>query len=126
MNRVPIATWDSLKDLWMREPQAKDQRKKKVSLYEHWGVFSATLPTSGTMRNGQLFERQTLVRPTGENECSLLPTPMTTDSEGLADAPGDARRKSPRLSATHHYFPAQRSETRAALKHAREKGSEHH
>ena len=98
MNRVPIATWDSLKDLWMREPQAKDQRKKKVSLYEHWGVFSATLPTSGTMRNGQLFERQTLVRPTGENECSLLPTPMTSDSEGLADAPGDAREK----GSEHH------------------------
>ena len=84
----------------MREPQAKDQRKRKISLLEHWGVFSETWPTSGTMRNGQLFERQTLVRPTGENECSLLPTPLTADSEGLADAPGDARRKTPRLSAT--------------------------
>ena len=118
MNRVPIATWNPERDLW---------ETSQMDLFSGLSdVFSATLPTSGTMRNGQLFERQTLVRPTGENECSLLPTPTASDSEGLADAPGDARRKSPRLSATHHYFPPQRSETRAALKHAREKGSEHH
>ena len=101
--RTAIATWDSLKDLWMREPQPNDLRKKKVSLYEHWGVFSATLPTSGTMRNGQLFERQTLVRPTGENECSLLPTPAARDWKGTG--PSELKRNTPSLAAVRHYFP---------------------
>ena len=71
MNRVPIATWNPERDLW---------ETSQMDLFSGLSdVYSATLPTSGTMRNGQLFERQTLVRPTGENECSLLPTPAARD-----------------------------------------------
>ena len=36
-----------------------------VNLFcEHWELFSETWPTSGSMRNGQVFERQMLVLPT--------------------------------------------------------------
>ena len=111
MNRVPIATWDSLKDLWMREPQAKDQRKKKVSLYEHWGVFSETWPTSGMMLDGRVYELPMLEHLIGEKECSLLPTPMTTDSKNTGSAPGILRRNTPPLSATDAYFPPHKHAT---------------
>ena len=77
--RIAIATWDSLKDLWMREPQAKDQRKKKVSLYEHWGVFSETWPTLGSMRNGTVYARPTWVPAMDDSACSYLPTPTARD-----------------------------------------------
>ena len=44
-----------------------------------WSKFSGTLPSSGSMRNGHLYERPTLVQRTGANDCSsspLLATPM--------------------------------------------------
>ena len=96
MNRVPIATWNPERDLW---------ETSQMDLFSGLSdVFSATLPTSGTMRNGQLFERQTLVRPTGENECSLLPTPTARDYKGT-DSPGNWRRNTPDLTAVSVYFP---------------------
>jgi hypothetical protein len=42
-------------------------------------MSSPTLPTSGSMRNGQLSEQPTLERLTDENDCSSLPTPSTRD-----------------------------------------------
>jgi hypothetical protein len=38
-------------------------------------MSSLTLPKSGSMRNGQLFQRPTLERPIDENDFSSLPTP---------------------------------------------------
>ena len=90
MNRVPIASWNPERDVW--ETGQMDLLSGRLA------VFSETWPASGMTRNGVAFELPTWVRPTGENECSLLPTPMTTDSEGLADAPGDAREK----GSEHH------------------------
>ena len=101
--RIAIATWDSLKDLWMREPQAKDQRKRKISLLEHWGVFSETWPTSGMMLDGRVYELPTSEHHTGENECSLLPTPLVTGGKG--DSLADHSRNTPQLRATSFYFP---------------------
>ena len=103
MNRVPIATWDSLKDLWMREPQPNDRRKKKVSLYEHWGVFSETFPTSGMTRSGRLYELPMLEHLIREKECSLLPTPAARDWKGTG--PSELKRNTPSLAAVRHYFP---------------------
>jgi len=49
----------------------------QISLVEPTGsdMSSDDLPKSGTMRNGKLYERQTLVRPTEEQESGLWPTP---------------------------------------------------
>ena len=98
-----IAKWDGLKDVWMREPQPKDRKRRKISLLEHWGVFSETWPTSGMMLDGRVYELPMLEHPIREKECSLLPTPLGTDWKG--DSPGDHSRDSPQLRATSHYFP---------------------
>jgi hypothetical protein len=44
--------------------------------------FSATWPTSGMTRNGQLLPLPTPVPAIGENGCSLLPTPQARDYKG--------------------------------------------
>lgn len=72
----------------MIDPQNVSPRKRKTTLLEHWGVYSATLPTSGTMRRGQLFPLQQSEHPTSENESSssrgikMLPTPRANDHTG--------------------------------------------
>jgi len=49
------------------------------SLFEDSTEFSETLPRSGTMRNGKLYQRGTPERPTcGGDFSSLLPTPTTS------------------------------------------------
>lgn len=47
-----------------------------------------TLPPSGSMRNGWLYERPLLAPPTAENDCSSLPTPTASMSTG----PGSTER----------------------------------
>lgn len=44
-----------------------------------WAVYSETLPRSGSMRNGELFELPTWAPATGGQECSYLPTPRASD-----------------------------------------------
>ena len=40
--------------------------------------FSATLPRSGTMRNGECYQRPTLERPMSEKDSGLWPTPTAS------------------------------------------------
>jgi DNA (cytosine-5)-methyltransferase 1 len=47
----------------------------------HWEPFSETWPTSGSMRNGQAFERRMPERPTTDSESSLLRTPAASEAE---------------------------------------------
>ena len=56
----------------------KPTRRRKIPLYEHWGAFSETFPTSGTMRDGSLYELQTSAPATDANAFLLLPTPGAT------------------------------------------------
>ena len=42
---------------------------------------SPTLPRWGSMQSGELFRRQTLVRPTDETESGLLPTPLASNAK---------------------------------------------
>lgn len=60
-------------------------------LCEHWGLFSATFPTSGMMRGGKLFPLPLLAHRTDENEFSLLRTPVASEAEGGAIHPDDAK-----------------------------------
>ena len=71
----PIATWNAARDVW-ETPQAS-------LLCGHSAVYSATLPASGSMRSGALYEHQTSAHPTAESESSsLLPTPTASDGCG--------------------------------------------
>ena len=48
-------------------------------LCEHWGLFSATFPTSGMMRGGKLFPLPLLAHRTDVSAYSSLPTPTVSD-----------------------------------------------
>jgi hypothetical protein len=50
-------------------------------------MSSLTLPTSGSMRNGQLSEQPTLERPIDENDYSSLPTPKARDHKDQSFPP---------------------------------------
>ncbi|ATW60488.1 DNA methylase [Mycobacterium phage Familton] len=77
----PWAEWDPISATWQEIPGESEQ-------------FSGTWPTSGSMRNGKLYQRPTRERPTDANEYSLLPTPVAADANrgrsghgrGLTDA----------------------------------------
>jgi len=59
-------------------------------LCAHLEPFSQTWQPSGWMRNGQVFELQTLAHLTTDSESLSLPTPTTQDSSGLCrDHGGD-------------------------------------
>ena len=58
----------------------KPTRRRKIPLYEHWGVFSEIFPTSGMMRDGCVYELPTWEPATDASGCSFLPTPR--DSRG--------------------------------------------
>lgn len=58
---------------------------------EHSELYWATLPTSGTMRNGQLFPRQLSEPPTNATGFSSLPTPNATDWKGSGATAGRQR-----------------------------------
>ena len=73
----PKAIWDGPKDCWMAGPR-KPSRRRKTPLYEHWGAFSETWPTSGMMLDGCVYELPTWEPATDANEFSLPPTPRAT------------------------------------------------
>ena len=49
------------------DPEASSWRTSQASFMEELNTFSETWPWSGSMRNGEVSERQTLVRPTAES-----------------------------------------------------------
>lgn len=69
-----LASWNPTLDVW---------EGRQTNLFSgHSDVYSETLPTSGMTRAGQLFAHPILGRHTGENGCSLLPTPTVGDHGG--------------------------------------------
>lgn len=66
-----IANWDTATGVWRTEETSL--------LCEHWGLFSATWPTSGTMQNGQAYELPMQAHHTTDSESSSLPTPTVSD-----------------------------------------------
>lgn len=68
------AAWNPVRDVW--ETDSIDL------LSEHSAVFSETWPASGSMRNGQAFERPTLgprTNDSGNSSSPGLPTPKAMD-----------------------------------------------
>ena len=60
-------------------------RTSQACLFEGWTEFSETFPSSGTMRNGELYRPQTLAPPTSASGSGLWPTPSASQarSEGM-------------------------------------------
>lgn len=67
-------------------------------------LSSKTLPKSGGMHNGQLYEHPTSARRTTANAYSFLPTPTASDHK-RADSPADQRRKSPGITTCSKHWP---------------------
>lgn len=59
-------------------------------LSERWEPFLETWPTSGTMRNGQVFELQMPTHPTKGLESSSLPTPRANEPGSTSAGYGDS------------------------------------
>lgn len=99
MDRQPLASWNPSRDVW---------ETGTVDLFsERSDAYSETLPKSGSMRSGRLFERPTLVRPTvGRGSSSspgpqaLLRTPCAAEAAGgprNPDRPGATMRLSDQI-----------------------------
>ena len=74
MSRQPFAHYDPASSSW---------RTSQGTLVWDWGTYSGTLPRSGSMRDGRLYEHVTPERPTAANGCSsLLGTPQARDWKG--------------------------------------------
>lgn len=90
----PIASWNTVRGVW--------EIPGMVNLFcEHWAAFSETWPISGTMRNGQVFERQMPAHHTVVSEFSFSPipeesmlrTPSAIEGDGGAITEDQARAR---------------------------------
>jgi hypothetical protein len=63
------------------DPSTHTLKTAQCSLFEDSTKSSPTLPRWGSMRTGELFRQQTLVRPTGATESGLLPTPLASNTK---------------------------------------------
>jgi len=66
----PTQTWNTARGVWEKQGIAN-------LLCEHWELFSETWQTSGTMRNGKVYELPTQALPITDSEFSSLPTQDT-------------------------------------------------
>lgn len=78
------ATWNKQRDVW--------EAPEMDLISGRWAVYSETLPRSGSMRNGELFELPMWAPATEEQECSYLPTPVAQPS---GNTPEEHLRKKP-------------------------------
>jgi hypothetical protein len=70
--------WLALFARWDRDTSS--WKTAQCSLLEEFTGFSQTWPSSGSMLNGECWERPTLERRTSDDESGFLPTPVTLDS----------------------------------------------
>lgn len=95
----PLATWNPELDYW--ETPDKD-------IFGHSAAYSATLPKSGTTRNGQLYESANWEDATtapASSSSPHLPTPAASDFKRHEESPADSQRKSPGITAVSVHFP---------------------
>lgn len=84
------ATWNKQRDVW--------EAPEMDLISGRWAVYSETLPRSGSMRSGELYELPTWAPATEEQECSylptgvMLPTPMTSYTARSAEEFREQRR----------------------------------
>lgn len=85
-------TWPG--SLAMYDHASHTLKTAQHSLIEDLTGCCVTLPRSGTMRSGQLWERQTLARRTSESASGFWPTPQASDNRdrGNMETPAIKRR----------------------------------
>ncbi len=92
----PFAYYDRDSRCWRTSPDTEAKASTR---------YSATLPRSGYLRNGCLYEHPTSAHLTDETaSSSLLPTPMAAHSR-TGDGPAQHRRDRPRLTAVSSHLP---------------------
>ena len=62
-------------------PDTSSLKTCQTSLFSDLNESSVTLPKSGMMRNGKLYQQTTLVHHTAEKESGLWPTPQVFDAK---------------------------------------------
>jgi hypothetical protein len=72
---VPVSGGKWRESLAKYDPVSRSWRTAQRSLFEDSTECLETLPRWGTTRRGELFQQQTLVRPTSESESGSWPTP---------------------------------------------------
>jgi hypothetical protein len=77
--------WNTQKKIW--------QRSGENTLLEQWEPFLETWPTSGMMRNGQVFELQMPERHISVSESLLLRSPTASQADGGALGEAVARER---------------------------------
>jgi len=86
-------TWQGL--LGRYDPSTHSLKTAQCSLFEDLKPSSVTLPRWGSMQDGELYQRQTLVRPTSENESGSEPNNETffhTPTTGGLDGGSNSRK----------------------------------
>lgn len=90
-----LARWDRATSSW---------RTAQCSLLEGFIESSPTWPSSGSMLNGECWERPTLEHPTSDDESGFLPTPVTLDTGSRFNrSQSDYARLRPTLGAMARY-----------------------
>ena len=79
------------------DPEASSWKTSQASFMEELNTFSETWHRSGSMRNGQVFEHQTLVRPTAESESLSWGTPRASSANGSSQKERDEGNPKGRL-----------------------------
>ena len=77
------------------DPSTHSLKTAQCSLFEDLKPSSVTLPRWGLMQDGELYQRQTLVRPTSENESGSEPNNETffhTPTTGGLDGGSNSRK----------------------------------
>lgn len=92
-----IAKWSSVRGVW--------ERTSKSIVCEHWVLYSDPLPTSGTMRNGLLFQRAKQAHLTDENEFSLLRTPAASEGERGHQPEAVSRARGGQVTLSGQFLP---------------------
>lgn len=67
---------------WDRSSGCFSKTSRQFSIFQQEQPFLENLPRSGSMRNGELYERPMLVDRTGESGRLCWPTAVATDSNG--------------------------------------------
>ncbi len=81
---------------------------RQFCLFQQEEPFSENLPRSGTMRNGELFERPMLAPRTGATGLSSWPTATTQDAKHATNSPGQEGRNGLIIAVLN--WPTPRSE----------------
>jgi len=82
---------------WDRSSGCFSKTSRQFSIFQQEQPFLENLPRSGSMRNGELYERPMLVDRTGESGRLCWPTAVVTDSNG---ARNETRGRS--MASQHH------------------------